>query len=69
MKEELEDGGHEEMKETTANGPDVAAETEADEGPAFKNNPVLMAQFATKLAKHVKKYKNDAGSNVSVFNG
>ena len=54
MKEELEGGRH--MEETNANGPVVAAETEVYEGPAFRNDPVLLAQFLNKLAKHVKKY-------------
>ena len=45
VKEELEGGGHEETEETNANGPDVAAETEVYEGPAFRNDPVLLAQF------------------------
>ena len=36
-KEELEGDGHEEMEETNANGPDMAAETKMCEGLAFRN--------------------------------
>ena len=54
---ELDANGREEMKETENNVLDVAEEDikeiEVCDGPEWRNNPVLLAQFLVKLAEHV----------------
>ena len=56
---ELDANGHEKMKVMENNVPDVAEEDiegiNVYDGPVWRNNPVLLAQFLVKLAKHVNR--------------
>ena len=50
---EVEGNRHEERGETMPDVTEAAEETEVYEGPEFRKNPVLLAQFKEKLEEHI----------------
>ena len=50
---EVEGKGHKERWETMSDVTEAAEETEVYEGPEWRKNPVLLAQFKEKLEEHI----------------